>query len=187
MSEIAIRVLQEEDWPRYREVRLAALQESPNSFTANFDEESGRDEEYWRQRMHRSTRFLAERDGAASGVVSLGRSDGDPTTGEIFGLYVTPAARNTGTSWRLVQAAADQAKVLGYRQIHYWVGTENARAIAFAANFGFRPTGERRATRVTNEEFGEQEVAMVLSLMADPGSVPNPNRGRVTPNEGPVR
>jgi len=72
------------------------------------------------------------------------------------------------------------------RQIHYWVGTENARAIAFAANFGFRPAGERRTTRVVNEEFGDQEVAMVLSLMADPGSVPNPTRGRVAPNGGPL-
>jgi RimJ/RimL family protein N-acetyltransferase len=187
MSEIAIRVLGEEDWRRYRDVRLAALKESPNSFTASYDEEAAQDEPYWRNRMLRSVRFLAERDGVATGVVSLGRSSDDPEVGEIFGLYVTPEARNTGTSWRLVQAAADRAKEDGLRQIHYWVGTENARAIAFAANFGFRPSGDRRETRVQNEDYGELEVAMVLSLMSDPGAVPNPTRGRVTPNEGPVR
>ena len=188
MSEIAIRVLGEEDWRRYRDVRLAALEESPQAFTASYAEESGQDENYWRERMRRSWRFLAEESGRATGVVSLVRSDDDHGVGEIFGLYVTPEARNTGTSWRLVQAAADRAKEEGFRQVHYWVGTENARAIAFAANFGFRPSGDRRATRrVDNEEFGDQEVAMVLSLLADPGSVPNPNRGRASYNEGPLR
>jgi RimJ/RimL family protein N-acetyltransferase len=187
MSEIAVRLLDEEDWGRYREVRLAALQESPNSFTASYDDEAAQDEQFWRQRMTRSARFLAERDGRAAGVVSLGRSSDDPEVGEIFGLYVAPDARQTGISWRLVQAVADRGRDDGLSRILYWVGTENARAIAFAANFGFRPSGERRDTRVTNEEYGDQEVAMALSLQADPGSVPNPNRGRATSLEGPLR
>jgi RimJ/RimL family protein N-acetyltransferase len=186
MSEITVAVLGEEDWERYREARLSALKESPNSFTATYAEELSQEEQFWRIRMRRSVRFLAERDSSAVGIVSLGRDSDDPTVGEIFGLYVTPPARNTGVSWRLVQAAAARARSEGLRQLNYWVGTENARAIAFAANFGFRPAGERRTTRVTNEEFGDQEVAMVLSLMADPGSVPNPTRGRVTPKAGPM-
>ncbi|MET1004868.1 MAG: GNAT family N-acetyltransferase [Propionibacteriaceae bacterium] len=187
MSEMTIAVLGAEDWQRYRDVRLAALKESPHAFTATYEEEADLDEDYWRERMTRSLRFLAEQDGIAYGVVSLGRESDDPTSGEVFGLYVTPEARNTGLSWRLVQAAADRARDEDMRQIHYWVGSENARAIAFAANFGFRPAGERRTTRISNEEFGDQEVAMVLSLMADPGSVPNPNRGKVTPKSGPLR
>jgi RimJ/RimL family protein N-acetyltransferase len=187
MSEIMIRVLGEEDWQQYREVRLAALSESPQSFTASYKDEADQDEAFWRDRMTRSVRFVAERDGAAVGVVSLGHDDEDPQVGEIFGLYVTPKARTTGVSWRLVQAAAEQAHRDGMRQLQYWVGTENARAIAFAANFGFRPAGERRDTRVDSVEDGDQEVAMVLSLSADPGSVPNPTRGRVAPAEGPLR
>jgi GNAT superfamily N-acetyltransferase len=192
MSEISVRVLEEDDWHLYREVRLAALQESPDSFNASYDEEAGQDEAYWRDRMLRSVRFLAEHDGTPAGVVSLGYSSDDPEikddreVGEIFGLYVTPEARSTGTSWRLIQAAAERARSEGLGRILYWVGTENARAIAFAANFGFRPSGERRTTRVVNDEFGDQEVAMVLPLVADPGSVPNPTRGRATSKEGPA-
>lgn len=193
MSEIVVRVLGEDDWQTYRDTRLAALQESPDAFAARYEDEATEDEHFWRDRMRRSVRFLAELDGVPAGVVSLGRAAHDPElrdgadAGEIFGLYVTPQARNTGTSWRLVHAAAIQAQAEGLSRILYWVGTENARAIAFAANFGFRPSGERRSTRVVNEEYGEQEVAMTLSLSADPGSVPNPNRGRATPKEGPVR
>jgi hypothetical protein len=32
MSEISVRALEESDWQLYREVRLAALQESPQAF-----------------------------------------------------------------------------------------------------------------------------------------------------------
>lgn len=184
MSEIQIVLLGEDDWARYREARLKALQESPNSFTATYEDEARQDETVWRDRMNRSARFLAQEDSTALGVVSLGRAEDDPGIGEIFGLHVNPSARNRGVSWRLVQAAAEQARSDGLRQLHYWVGTENARAIAFAANFGFRPAGERRQTRVQNEEFGDWEIAMVLSLQADPGAVPNPNRGRATPSGG---
>ena len=40
MSEISVRVLEENDWQDYREVRLAALQESPQAFLATYAEEA---------------------------------------------------------------------------------------------------------------------------------------------------
>ncbi|HYP44760.1 MAG TPA: GNAT family N-acetyltransferase [Propionibacteriaceae bacterium] len=184
MSDIVVEVLNADDWATYRAVRLSALEESPQAFTASYADESQMDESAWRDRMQRAVRFLATQDSKPLGVASLGLDGDDPGVGEVFGLYVQPPARNQGVSWRLVQAAAERARSDGLRSLHYWVGTENARAIAFAANFGFRPAGERRQTRVLNEEFGEQEIAMVLSLQADPGAVPNPNRGRVTPSGG---
>lgn len=187
MSEITVRVLSEEDWQQYRAVRLDALRDSPNAFPVTYEEEAAGDEASWRARMRRSWRFLADKGGEVVGVVSLRRDEDDPESGDIFGLYVRPQDRTTGVSWQLVQAAADRAKAEGYRRILYWVGSENARAIAFAANFGFRPAGERRPARIENADYGDQEVAMTLSLLADPGSVPNPNRGRVTAVDGPLR
>jgi len=50
---------------------------------------------------------------------------------EIFGLYVVPQARITGVSWRLVEAAVALASREGHRQLHYWVGVDNGRAIWF--------------------------------------------------------
>ncbi|GAA2094532.1 hypothetical protein GCM10009841_05070 [Microlunatus panaciterrae] len=187
MSEITVRTLHEDDWQDYREVRLAALQESPNSFVASYADEARKDEQFWRDRMNRSVRFLAMRDGRPQGIVSLGVHSEEDRIGDLFGLYVTPEGRNTGVSWQLVRAAARAARNSGYSQLYYWVGSENGRAIAFAVNFGFRPSGKRRPTRVVNEEFGEQEIAMVLSLSTDPGSVPNPTRDRPAYDVGPSR
>jgi hypothetical protein len=57
--------------------------------------------------------------------------------------------------------------------MYYWVGSENGRAIGFALNAGFRATSRRRTSPNRHPEFGDQEIALVLSLTADPTVIPN--------------
>lgn len=173
MTDISVRALGEEDWQEYRDLRLAALRESPEAFVANYDDEAGYDEEFWRARMRRSRRMLADRDGTPTGVVSVGQSKSGERVGELFGLWVRPEARGTGVAWRLVEAGADQAREDDRTHLIYWVGTDNGRAVAFASSFGFRPTDQRRPMRVTGGADGDEEMAMILPLGADPGSVPS--------------
>ena len=187
MSDITVRVLDEPDWQLYRTVRLSALEESPDSFTATLADEAERDEQFWRDRMTRAHRLLAERDQLPQGILSLGPNPAKPATGEVFGLYVFPEARGTGVSWRLVEAAAALATQDGYSQLFYWAGVDNPRAIGFANNFGFRVTGYRRPARTTDLDLGDDEVALVLSLMNDGSAPPNPTSGRPAPREGPLR
>ena len=186
MSEISVRVLDESDWSLYRDIRLRALTESPRSFTATLADEADRDEQFWRDRMTRSYRLLAERGELPQGIVSLGADEQDPSAAEVFGLYVVPEARSTGVSWRLVEVTAELAIQAGYTQLYYWVGTDNGRAIGFAKNFGFRSSGYRRPARASDLERGEEEVALVLSLELDTTSVPNPTSGKAATREGPV-
>jgi GNAT superfamily N-acetyltransferase len=187
VSEITVRVLGEGDWPLYRRVRLGALEESPRSFTATLADEAGRDEAFWRARMARSHRLLAERDGQPQGILSLGAYASEPFTGEVFGLYVLPEVRGMGVSWRLVEAAAALAVEDGYRQVFYWAGVDNPRAIGFAKNFGFRLTGHRRPSKVSDLGLGDEEIALVLSLMNDAWAVPNPTSNQPASREGPQR
>lgn len=171
MSEISVRPLGEEDWQQYRDTRLTALRESPEAFAATAEEEEAHDEDFWRLRMKRSTRLLAEREGTPLGIVSLGRSSDDrPQTSELFGLWVSPEARGSGVATALVRAGANLARSQGQTQLAYWVGSDNGRAVAFASGFGFRPTAERRPMRVKSDD--EDEVAMVLALGGDRGSAP---------------
>ena len=44
MSEISVRLLEEENWSEYRDVRLRALKESPEAFVASAEEEEARSE-----------------------------------------------------------------------------------------------------------------------------------------------
>jgi GNAT superfamily N-acetyltransferase len=185
MTEITVRVLDESEWPLYRDVRLRALAESPGSFTATLAEEAARDEQFWRDRMNRAHRLLAERGAIPQGIVSLGPYE-EPPAAEVFGLYVVPEARGTGVAWRLVEAAAALATQQAYLQLYYWVGTDNGRAVGFANNFGFRITDYRRPSRASDLEPGE-EIAMLLSLEPDATVSPNPTSGKPATREGPFR
>lgn len=169
MSEITVRALTEDQWEQYRNVRLSALAESPQAFVATLEEEQAYDEEFWRLRMKRSRRLLAEVDGTPVGVASVGQVSENPDVAELFGLWVAPAARGTGVATRLVQAGADTARREGRSHLAYWVGSDNGRAVAFASGCGFRPTDSRRPMRVVSDEDGDEEIAMVLALGQDRG------------------
>ena len=113
---MSLRALGEDDWATYRQMRLAALKESPDAFVSTYAEEELLDEDFWRLRMRRSTRLLAERDDEPVGVASLGsRSRSRTTRHRPQGPQQRRGAvrdvgrargRGTGVAWRLVDAAA---------------------------------------------------------------------------------
>ncbi|NHN55329.1 GNAT family N-acetyltransferase [Calidifontibacter sp. DB0510] len=177
MSDITVRLLGDEDWQTYRDVRLAALKESPEAFSASAAEEQQYDEELWRRRMQRSTRLVAQDGDDVVGVVSVGgfeAEDADDRVAELFGLWVNPDLRGKGVAWKLVQAGAEQAKADDYGHLVYWVATDNGRAVAFASSFGFRPTDARRTMKHASPNApDDEEMAMVYPLGDDPGAVPN--------------
>jgi GNAT superfamily N-acetyltransferase len=174
MSDITVRPLGVEEWEQYRSVRLTALAESPEAFVATHAAEESEPEEFWRDRMERSTRLLAEVDGEPVGIASVGEvGEQKPEAAQLFGLFVRPEARGSGVATALVRAGAKVAAEQGRSQLYYWVGTDNGRAVAFASGFGFRPTGLRRPMRVVSEDDGEEEVAMTLPLSGDRGGIPN--------------
>jgi GNAT superfamily N-acetyltransferase len=117
MSKISVRALEEGDWQVFREVRLAALQESPEAFVTTYAEAATQPEQYWRNCMVRAHQLLAERDRAPLGVVSVEAIERDPQSADLRDLWVTPEARNTGVASRLVQAAADQAIQDGHTKL----------------------------------------------------------------------
>ncbi len=169
MTDITVRALTEDEWGAYRDIRLAALKESPEAFVAKHADEVEQDESFWRARMQRSLRLLAEQGGEPVGVVSVGASEEEATegAGQLFGLWVTPEWRGRSVAAALVREAAEHARKRGDKHLHYWVGTDNGRAVAFASSFGFRPTDDRRPMRVRAEDSEEQEIAMVLALGED--------------------
>jgi GNAT superfamily N-acetyltransferase len=172
MTDIGIRTLGEDDWAEYRKARLAALHESPEAFAATASEEEDMPEAEWHDRMRRSIRLLAEADGTPVGVASVATGAGDEgRQADLFGLWVAPASRGTGVASQLVRSAARAAREQGMTHLSYWVGTDNGRAVAFASGFGFRPTDERRPTRLQGADT--EEIQMVLPLTSDRGGSPS--------------
>jgi ribosomal protein S18 acetylase RimI-like enzyme len=169
MSEITVRALTEDEWETYRSLRLEALQESPHAFVAAHADEADKPEDFWRARMRRSVRLVAEADGGNVGVVSIGdatESDSE-NGGQLFGLWVHPDWRGRSIAANLVRQGAKIAQKQGFKQLYYWVGSDNGRAVAFASSFGFRPTDQRRPMRVAGDDGPEEEIALVLALGED--------------------
>lgn len=185
MEDVVVRLLGEDDWEEYRALRLAGLQESPAAFVDTYADEVAHDEKRWRTRMRRASRFLAERDGFPLGIASLAAAGDDPTIADVFALWIEPHYRQAGVAWQLMEAAARLAATEHRTHLHYWVGEENTRAIAFAVNFGFRMSPYRRPARVPRAGFGELEIAMVLPIGADPAAVPNPTLASFGSQYGP--
>lgn len=178
MEDMNIRLLGEDEWQLYREVRLAALADAPEAFVARHDDEAACGEDFWRDRMARAHRIVAERTDEPVGLVGLGRHDGEPDAGEVFGLWIAPSVRGQHVARDLVSTAARQAAKDGCRQLYFWAVSDNASAVGFASSFGFRPTSKRRPVRVADgaTERDADEVAMVLPLAEDPTLTINPHR-----------
>ena len=176
MNDIRVRVLDQDEWATYRDVRLRALRESPEAFVASADEEEALGEQYWKDRMVRSRRILAQDGDEVIGVVSVGTGHRTniPGAGELFGLWVEPPRRGSGVARRLMEKAATVGRQVGLRQLVYWVGTDNGRAVAFASSFGFRPTDDRRPMRIrgVDDEDAESEEMMMVYPLSDTGGVP---------------
>ncbi|GAB48544.1 GNAT family N-acetyltransferase [Mobilicoccus pelagius] len=167
MSDISIRVLSEDEWEQYREMRLRALRESPDAFVADVSTEEEYDEALWRDRMRRSVRLLITKGEEPVGIASL-RMDETlfDDAAELFSLWVKPELRGEGLAAQLVVAASEEAEKKSARQLVYWVGTDNVPAVSFASSYGFRPTEHRREPRTdaARSEGIEEEMAMVLAL-----------------------
>lgn len=174
MTQVNVRTLGGEDWPIYRKLRLAALQEAPQAFVSTYSDEQAYDADFWQARMARSARLVAAIATAESGpfepvgIVSIGEGE-QPETGALYGLWVAPEHRGEGIAMSLVQAAARQARADRRRWVTLWVATDNGRAVAFFSSVGFRPTEERRPMAGNHETL---EIAMELAVGEDPNAVP---------------
>ncbi len=176
MNDIRVRVLDQDEWATYRDVRLRALRESPEAFVASAEEEEALEDQYWKDRMVRSRRILAQDGDEVVGVVSVGTGHRTniPGAGELFGLWVEPPRRGSGVARRLMEKAATVGRQVGLKQLVYWVGTDNGRAVAFASSFGFRPTDDRRPMRIrgVDDEDADSEEMMMVYPLSDTGGVP---------------
>jgi ribosomal protein S18 acetylase RimI-like enzyme len=166
---VEIRQLLPDEWAAVREVRLAALAESPGAFFSTLEQEQAFDEQEWRRRLAHNAYFgawAARSDPGLTGMVATfpeRRADGqgprpatpggapaagdDGPTWHLVAMWVSPARRGQGIADRLVAAVCDLARAEGASQVALWVADANLRAQAFYRRLGFRPSGERGVLR----------------------------------------
>lgn len=140
---------------RLREVRLAALRDSPGAFSARADDEAAFDDSVWDERAARGATdnggmatFLLEpgesgESPAAPAGIAIGHRPGpDPHRVELVSMWVAPSARGNGAGAQLVDAVARWASATGATALDLWVMRGNDGAKAFYERLGFTPTTE---------------------------------------------
>ena len=100
----------------------------------------------WRNLLapdHEGAAFVAERDGAAIGFVTVGAAEHAPDVGHLYALYLEPDVIGTGVGAALCAAGVAELRARGFATATLWVLEENARARRFYERAGWSFDGTR--------------------------------------------
>jgi 2'-5' RNA ligase len=124
-----------------REVRLAALLDSPGSFLMTHADEAARDVAEWAALAARSAEGVTDRVflAPAGQGMAAGHLDGD--TVELWGMWVAPAARGHGLGRALLDAVVRWAASIGARRVVLAVRDGVPYAPALYESAGFTASG----------------------------------------------
>jgi RimJ/RimL family protein N-acetyltransferase len=145
---VAIRSAREEDAPAYRDLRLEALRNHPEAFSADYEANLAKPMTFWTERLLNSPDntvmiYFAVRDQPLIGMCGITRTNSPKLqhSATIVGMYVRPDWRGLRIAERLVTACVDWARTQAVKIVKLAVVTTNTRAIRCYARCGFQVYG----------------------------------------------
>jgi ribosomal protein S18 acetylase RimI-like enzyme len=147
---VELRRLRAGEGARFRELRLRALQDSPEAFGSSYELEVQFDAARWERFAEGSELaaaeivFVAEEDKAWLGMAGGYIRDDDPTAAGLWGMWVAPEARRRALATHLVDSVAAWARARRALRLDLSVTERAEAAAALYERLGFAPTGERR-------------------------------------------
>lgn len=137
LTDMDIRLTTLEDWPLLKQLRLAALLDSPSTFGVSYEAATRYTDAQWQQRATSTgTAFwLAMHEGKAVGMIGAAVSDAGRFN--LIGMWVEPAARGNGIAGRLIEAVKALALTHGFDRVFLDVSPENASASRLYLKQGF--------------------------------------------------
>jgi len=130
----------------FKVVRLRALQDTPQAFSATYANESQFSDQEWLQRTQRwngerGVGFLAMDGDAACGIAGSFLDQNDATRAQLISMWTAPAHRRRGVGRLLVNAVLAWARSRNARTLLLLVTAHNEPAIRFYEQLGFTRTG----------------------------------------------
>jgi len=146
---ITIRSAREEDAPAYRDLRLEALRNHPEAFSADYQANLAKPMTYWieRLRVNRADNaimtYFAVHDQKLIGTSSIVCTNSPKTrhSATIVGMYVQPDWWGFHIAEELVQACMDWARTQEAKIVKLGVTATNTAAIRCYARCGFQVYG----------------------------------------------
>jgi ribosomal protein S18 acetylase RimI-like enzyme len=147
VTSFRVDTLTEVDWPRLRDIRLAALKDDPPAFLSNHETEAAFGEARWRQQFARGQWNVMVADGTGSqdvGLVGVTREPGIPSL-ECYleYLWVAPGFRRRGVASMLLRTVIDRLRDADVHTVWLYILDGNDPAMRLYQRFGFQSTNER--------------------------------------------
>jgi ribosomal protein S18 acetylase RimI-like enzyme len=169
MTVSELRRLAPADAALFREIRLEGLEGDPDAFGSTFEDENAQPLAFFEQRLGNSAVFGAFRGPELLGIAGFRVQPGPKHAhkGLLWGMYVRPTARRTGTGRKLVEAVIEHARGR-VELLQLTVISDNQPARRLYASLGFEEYGiERRAAKYRG--MYHDDVLMAKMLAIDPG------------------
>jgi ribosomal protein S18 acetylase RimI-like enzyme len=162
---IQIRRVTPAEAASYRRIRLEGLQRSSEAFSSTFDRENAQADGWFAERLASSDVLGAWQDTDLAGVAGFRAHEGlkEAHKGTLWGMYVRPEFRGTGTAQRLVEAVIAIARArVEVLQLQVW--QDNTAARRLYESFGFVEYGlEIKALKQDGIYYNEILMAKALT------------------------
>jgi RimJ/RimL family protein N-acetyltransferase len=141
---VAIVQLGEDDWEKYRAIRLAALQEDPLAFAGIYAEEINIPEIEWRKHMH--TIWFALVDAQIIGSIGLVHDTKIryQQNAWLYAFWIHPSYRSQGIGMHLLFYIQKIAQLRNVHKVSLQVTSTQQAAIAVYKRIGFKIVGHFR-------------------------------------------
>jgi GNAT superfamily N-acetyltransferase len=163
--EITVRRLDPSEWSEYRDLRLRALQDSPDAFATTYADARARPDAEWRRRLANiePTRDLPLVAETASGFVGMAWAvaDREGDAAHLYQMWVAPELRGGGVGRRLLDAAVEWARSRRVRRIILGVTCGNSAARRLYESAGFAADGAPEPLRPSST-LTVQSMALVI-------------------------
>ncbi len=140
-SGLTVERLRSDDWEMYRAIRLASLQESPESFCTSLEEAESRSEESWKSQVLQlatssvDSCFIGKLLEEPVGIMSVYQVQ--PGVSELMQVWVSPRLRGTGIARTLFSTLLDWVRHSETERFLLRVKSYNSRAVEFYRKLGF--------------------------------------------------
>ncbi len=171
-SQIQIRQLLPEEWKRYREIRLKALQDVPLAFSKSYEEEVNKTKEEWQKWLIESEeniwghKIFAIDGDKAIGMMTVFRENKIKIMHKatIAGVYLSSEYRGKGIAQLLFNNILEWCKnKQDIKKIQLGVNSKNIPAIKFYEKNGFKIVGALKdEIKYTDKYYDEYIMELYL-------------------------
>ncbi|WP_433199228.1 GNAT family N-acetyltransferase [Dactylosporangium sp. CS-047395] len=141
-----VRPLTGDEWSLKRDLRLAALRDSPHAFASTYAREVKRSEADWRTWPAGGAFFAAFRDAVPLGIAGSWVAASAPGTTHLISMWVVPSCRGRGIAVLLADAVTGWARERGHDTVELEIACGNTAAMHAYLRCGFTPTSREPFT-----------------------------------------